>query len=158
MVQERVSVQRSLYDQDYYLWLEATARFLEAGQLEKLDRENLLEEILDLGRRDQRKLESLLTRLWEHLLKLGYWRSELGRNQAHWRGEVTNFRVQIQRELKVSPSLRRYCEGVLEECYQDARRIVAQRAALPVELLPEEPISDLDQVLSLDWFPNPVQG
>ena len=40
----------------------------------------------------------------------------------------------------------------------DARRIVAQRAALPVELLPEEPIADLDQVLSLDWFPNPGQG
>lgn len=154
MVQEVSEGQRSLYEQDYQMWLIATARQLSARQFDDLDLEHLLEEILELGRRDKRKLESLLTRLWEHLLKLRYWEAERVRNRGHWEGEITNFRVQIRRELKVSPSLQRYLEEVVGECYGDARRVVARRAELPLEVLPERPIATVEELLSLDWFPH----
>ncbi|KKI99139.1 DUF29 domain-containing protein [Prochlorothrix hollandica] len=152
MVQEITQSRLSLYEQDYQLWLMATARQLSERQFDDLDIEHLLEEVLELGRRDKRRLESLLTRLWEHLLKLRYWEAERIQNRGHWEGEITNFRVQIKRELKVSPSLQRYLEEVMGECYGDARRVVARRAELPLEVLPEEPISTLEELLSFDWF------
>ncbi len=67
---------KSLYDTDYNLWVIKTVQQLKNKDLESLDWENLIEEVLDLSRRDKRKMESLLTRLIEHLLKLGYWESE----------------------------------------------------------------------------------
>jgi len=144
----------SLYEQDYQMWLMTTARQLSARQFDDLDLEHLLEEILELGRRDKRKPESLLTRLWEHLLKLRYWEAEWVRNRGHWEGEITNFRVQIRRELKVSPSLQRHLEEVMGECYGDACRVVARRAELPLEVLPGRPIATVEELLSLDWFPD----
>jgi hypothetical protein len=152
MVQEITHSQLSLYEQDYQLWLMATAQQLSARQFDDLDIEHLLEEVLELGRRDKRELESLLTRLWEHLLKLRYWEVERIRNWGHWEGEITNFRVQIKRELKVSPSLQLYLEEVMGERYGDARRVVARRVELPLEVLPEEPISTVEELLSFDWF------
>ncbi len=143
---------KDLYETDYHLWLVETAHLLETRQLKDLDIEHLLEEVLDLGRRDQRKVESLLTRLWEHLLKLRYWEAERSFNQAHWRGEITNFRIQIRRELKISPSLKRYLESIFEDCYQDAIQIVAQKTELSLDVFPQKPIADLELVLNLDWF------
>jgi hypothetical protein len=153
MVLQTIEKQKTLYEIDYHLWLIETAHLLKTQRLEDLDVDHLLEEILDLGRRDKRKIESLLTRLLEHLLKLRYWEAERSRNQSHWRGEITNFRVQIGRELKVSPSLKRHVEFVLEDCYQDAIQIVAQRAELSLDVFPKKPIANLDLILNLDWFP-----
>lgn len=39
----------SIYEQDYYLWLEKTARLLRDGRLSELDIPNLIEEIEDLN-------------------------------------------------------------------------------------------------------------
>ena len=150
----QVQAAQSLYECDYHSWVMATAQKLSRGQFDALDVENLLEEVLELGRRDKRKLESLLTCLWEHLLKLRYWEGERLRNQEHWEGEVTNSRVQIKRVLKVSPSLVPYIEEVMGDCYRDAQLIVSRRAELPLESLPEEPITTVKELLDLHWFPN----
>ena len=40
-----------------------------------LDLENLIEEVSDLSRREKKKLKNLLIKLFEHLLKLTYWRA-----------------------------------------------------------------------------------
>ncbi len=73
---ETVSKISKLYDTDYNLWILETVKYLQNGEFNALDLNNLTEEILDLSERKKRKLESLLTRLIEHLLKLAYWRSE----------------------------------------------------------------------------------
>jgi len=39
----------SLYDRDFYLWLESTANLLETNKLDELDIDNLLEEIRSMG-------------------------------------------------------------------------------------------------------------
>lgn len=38
-----------LYEQDYYNWLEKTAKLLQDGKLAELDQLNLAEEIEDMG-------------------------------------------------------------------------------------------------------------
>ena len=49
-----------LYNQDYYLWLETTARLLEQGKFSDLDVANLVEEIEDMGRSEKRAVYSNL--------------------------------------------------------------------------------------------------
>jgi len=80
---KQVTQGQSLYDVDYHLWLLETLKQLEANALEALDIEHLIEEILDLSRREKRRLDSLLTRLLEHLLKLKYWQTERDYNHNH---------------------------------------------------------------------------
>ncbi len=144
---------QSLYDVDYHLWVLETVNQLQNQDFDSLDLENLIDELCDLSRREKRKLESLLTRLFEHLLKLGYWESEFAQNQAHWQGEILNFRKQIKRELRASPSLKPYLAEIFEECYQDARELLATRSQLPISHFPKTPIANLETVLDEAWLP-----
>jgi hypothetical protein len=75
-----IIMEKNLYEKDYYLWLEKTINLLENNQFSDLDLENLIEEISSIGKSEKRSLESYLTRLLEHLLKLVYWQSELEYN------------------------------------------------------------------------------
>lgn len=145
---------KTLYETDFNLWLQETAKLLRQGRLDQLDRENLLEEIEAMGRSEKRAVVSLLTRLFEHLLKLTYWTAEQEYNYRHWRGEILNFRKQIKKELKTSPSLKPYLQEIMDECYQDAREIMAEVSGLPIEIFPDSTIANLEQILDEKWFPS----
>jgi hypothetical protein len=79
MIAKIKSTSKTLYEADYSLWVQETVRQLQNRDFDALDLENLIEEVLDLSRRDRQKVKSLLKRLFEHLLKLKYWQSELDR-------------------------------------------------------------------------------
>jgi hypothetical protein len=153
MLTQEKTTTSSLYETDYHLWVLETIKKLQVRDFSTLDLENLIEEVADLGRRDKRKLESLLIRLLEHLLKLKYWKSELSNNLGHWQAEVTNFRKQLKRELKSSPSLKPYLQEIFLTSYQDARDIASRRCQMPLEVFPEVSFMTLDQALDEDWFP-----
>jgi hypothetical protein len=153
MVAQSKQATQTLYDVDYHLWLLETLRQLEGNALTSLDIEHLIEEIGDLSRREKRRLDSLLTRLLEHLLKLTYWQAALHNNTNHWKREIRNFRKQINRDLRVSPSLRGYLAEQLQELYQDARELAADASGLPLNHFPNRPIADLDTVLDEAWLP-----
>ena len=153
MVAELRKTDKTLYETDYNLWVLETVQKLQGRDLDDLDWENLIEEVLGLSRSDKRKLESLLMRLIEHLLKLGYWEKEKDRNRGHWEREITNFRKQIKKELRASPSLKRYLSEIYLESYQDGRDLASKRSQLPLSTFPEEPIANLEQILDEDWLP-----
>ncbi|MBL1210472.1 DUF29 domain-containing protein [Geminocystis sp. GBBB08] len=153
MVAQLIKNHTNLYDTDYNLWILETVKKLEDRDFNSVDWENLIEEVLGLSRSDKRKLESLLMRLIEHLLTLGYWESEKERNQAHWQGEIRNFRKQIKKELKASPSLKPYLQHIFEESYQDSREIVSDKSQLPLNIFPEKPFAPLEQILDENWLP-----
>ena len=143
----------SLYDTDYNLWLLETVKKLENRDFNAIDWDNLIEEVLDLSKRDKRKLKSLLTKLFEHFLKLKYWQSENERNKGHWQGEIANFRFQIQQQLEDSPSLKPYLAEILRESYQKGRFIASKRSQLPLNNFPEKPLANLEQILDENWLP-----
>lgn len=153
MVAQLPRISRNLYELDYNLWVLETAKQLEAKEFDALDWANLLEEVRDLSQRYKNKLESLLVRLFEHLLKLTYWHSEIDRNRGHWEGEIINFRLQIKRLLKRSPSLKPFAEEILADCYFDGRKIAAKRSQLPIDVFPAQPIASLEQLLDENWLP-----
>lgn len=153
MLLELKQKSKSLYDTDYNLWVLETVVKLEKRDFNSIDWENLIEEVLSLSKSDKRKLESLLVKLIEHLLKLGYWESEKDRNRKYWKGEIINFRKQIKRLLRDSPSLKPYLTGVFNQCYQDGREIASQRSELPLNTFPEKAIASLEQILDENWLP-----
>jgi Domain of unknown function DUF29 len=153
MVTSTQPTTQTLYDQDYYLWIRTTINQLRTGQFSAVDLENLLEELETMGRSEKRAIESLLTKLLVHLLKLKCWDSERERNQGHWQGEIRTFRRQIKKSLKDSPSLKPYILEIFDECYQDARKEASDRSELPLDIFPLTPIASLEQILDENWFP-----
>ena len=144
----------TLYDSDYQLWLENTINQLRQGDFQGVDWENLLEELEDLGKSERRALESLLTRLLEHLLKLTYWQSQRDYNQAGWKKEIRNFRIQIKKILKESPSLKLYLREILQECYLDARNLLIDETELDASIFPLEVLANLEEILDQNWLPD----
>ena len=142
----------TLYQKDYNLWVETTVRQIQAGHFEAVDWDNLIEEVADLSRRQRDKLKSLLTRLFEHLLKLTYWETKRDYNAHHWQGEIVNFRCQIQDLLEDSPSLKPYMTEILQKCYQNARKITIAKTGLPAATFPDVPIATVEQVLDDNWL------
>jgi len=66
----------ALYQEDYQRWLSEMIVELRSRNFDRLDLENLIEEIESLGKSEKRALASYLMRLCEHLLKVQYWETE----------------------------------------------------------------------------------
>lgn len=60
---------KALYNTDFDLWLEATAKQLKDRNFQGVDLENLIEEIEAMGRSQKRELKSRTVVLIMHLLK-----------------------------------------------------------------------------------------
>ncbi|PSN13676.1 DUF29 domain-containing protein [filamentous cyanobacterium CCT1] len=144
---------KSLYDQDYQLWLEDTVAHLKSHNFDALDLENLIEEIESLGRSDKQSLNSYLKRLCEHLLKLSYWETERDRCFSGWDREIENFRQEIQEILDDSPSLRNRLGDRYPAAYVRGRRLFLKVSKLDSERIPESPCFSLEQALDDDWLP-----
>ncbi|NBD18203.1 MAG: DUF29 family protein [Cyanobacteria bacterium] len=153
MVAESKQRQKQLYESDYYLWVVETVKQLQNRDFEAIDWENLIDEVLDLSKREKRKLESLLIKLFEHLLILQYWQLERERNRGHWEREITSFRLQILRQLEDSPSLKNHLKERLQQCYQDGCKLASKHSQLAKNTFPSEPIAPLEKVLDENWLP-----
>lgn len=146
---------KSLYEQDFYGWLQTTIQHIHKGELDSVDWKNLLDELEDLGNEQKHKLESRLLVLFEHLLKLAYWEQERDYNRRGWEGTIVEQRKQLKRLLKKSPSLNPYFLKVFEDCYQDARDITIVKTGLNSDRFPSTPILTPEQALDETWLPNP---
>ena len=114
--------QVTLYDRDFYEWTREQAAALRRRLSERantdLDLENLAEEVESLGNRDRRAVDSTLTRIIEHLLKLEYSPAQSPRNG--WMNSVLKQRDRLEIILADSPSLRATLD--LDKAYAKARR------------------------------------
>ncbi|MFQ4139406.1 DUF29 domain-containing protein [Nodosilinea sp. PGN35] len=143
----------SLYDTDYQLWLEDTVAQLKSQNFSALDLENLVEEIESLGKSNKQSLNSYLKRLCEHLLKVGYWKTERDRCFSGWDREIENFRQEIQEILDDSPSLRNWLRERYPAEYIKGRRLFLKSSGIDPKQVPESPCFSLEQVLDEDWLP-----
>jgi len=109
---------KTLYDQDFALWIETTVKQLKTGELQKIDVENLIEELESLGKKDKRELKSRLITLFEHALKRKY----LPLSECYRGWEVTIKRTQSKLKdiIKDSPSLSNHLLEIYDDCYNEA--------------------------------------
>ncbi|MDB9405400.1 MULTISPECIES: DUF29 domain-containing protein [Microcystis] len=146
----------ALYEEDFVLWTEKTAELLKRKEFDRVDWENLIEEVECMGKSERQAITSLLTVLIEHLLKLSYWESEKERNARHWLEEIANFRVQLERKVD-SPTLANHLRDTFETAYSDARKSLINARIVDKNAIPLESIFTLQQVLDGDWFPIDIE-
>src|SRR3954468_18454398 len=110
----------SQYDDDFYAWTQEQAELLRRGRAaaNRLDYELIAEEIEDLGKSELHTVQSLCEHIIEHLLKLEY--SGLDEPARHWRREIVEWRLQLERKLTRSL----LAKMDLEERYSYALRLL----------------------------------
>ena len=104
---------RSLYDKDFVEWALMNASLLREHRFEDADIENIVEELESLAISVRLSLSSHLTNLTTHLLK---WQFQPERRSPSWRLTIGNSRIEIERLLRDSPSLRPRLSDFVETC------------------------------------------
>jgi Domain of unknown function DUF29 len=144
----------SSYDTDYVAWVEQTLVQLKAGDFDRVDWSNLLEEIEDMSRRQKDALESNLIVLLLHLLK---WQYQPEMRSGSWKGSIREHRRRINKALQTSPSLRPYLLTIVDECYGEARLQAADETSLGVDRFPADCAYAIELALTHDWLPDTAE-
>lgn len=139
-----------LYQSDYCAWLNAQAALLRQGRIADIDPDLLAEELEAMGRRERNELVNRLIILIAHLLK---WQHQPAHRSSSWRGSIVEQRVQVSRELRLSPSLKPFLPEAIEEAYADALCIATKETGLDVAAFPPGcPYRD-SEILDDDFWP-----
>ncbi len=135
-----------LYERDILAWSQHQADLLRrlgrGERVNDVDWTNVAEEIEDVGLYELHSVESFLNQILVHLLKLHAWSDSQA--SRHWRGEIVNFRNNVNRRF--APSMRQRIDvGAL---YAEA--IGQLRETDPDVRWPEENPFSLDHLLKDD--------
>lgn len=143
---------QTLYDRDYYLWLENTRKQLQDRDLNALDWEHLIEEVEALGNEQRRKVDSYLRQLLIHLLLLRYWEKEKALCTKGWQDEIDDFRYELELLFR-SKTLYNYFLQEIEVIYPKARKKAIFKTELPSTIFPDICPFTAEQILDSDYFP-----
>ncbi|MEH2142979.1 DUF29 domain-containing protein [Nostoc sp.] len=141
----------SLYDQDFYLWIETTAKKLKEGRLAEVDLANLIEEIESMGRSEKQAIDSNLIVVLMYLLKYKF---QSNKRSNSWKATIREYRRRLTRAFKDSPSLKPYFQEVFPECYQDARKQASDETGLSLDTFPLESPFSADECLDEEFLPD----
>jgi len=139
-----------LYDQDFTVWCDETARLLRAGRLSDIDMENLIEEMEAMAGNQRREVRSRLTVLILHLLK---WDKQSGKRNRSWLSTILTQRRELRILFEQSPSLRRTAAESVGKAYADAMKDAARETGLPASTFASERRYPVDQILDDDFWP-----
>ena len=140
----------TLYGADFAAWAEAQARVLRSRRVSALDWENLAEEIESLGGRERNEIRNRLIVLLTHLLK---WQFQPEKRGHSWQSSISEQRIHIDGVIEASPSLKRFPAGILDSCYQAARRKASLETRLPLKTFPEDIPYSEEQALDDAFMP-----
>jgi hypothetical protein len=146
------------YDDDFFAWTQHQAMVLRTMEVadNRFDRENVAEEIEDLGKSERDAVRSQIRRIIEHMLKLAY--SPAQQPRFDWMASIAEARATLGD--KISPTLRRDAEAMLAKLYRDGRRqaelsLRAYGEDQAVDSLPQSCPYSLDEICREDWYPEP---
>ena len=131
------------YDLDFHQWSEEQAAFLKKRAFEKLDIDNLAEEIESLGRSERTALESFLAILFLHLLKIKY---QPEKHTRSWDLSVKNARYHAQKLYRQNPSMKKYLPALFKDAYFTARLKAIDETGLEEEVFPEECFWSIEEI------------
>ncbi|MDR3474021.1 MAG: DUF29 domain-containing protein [Devosia sp.] len=138
------------YEEDFALWSAEQAELLRAGKLDRVDLQNIAEEIESLGRSQKHELRSRMTVLLMHLLK---WERQPEHRSRSWASTIRTQRQEIEVELEDSPSLRSLPGEILAKVYPAARRRTSDETTIFLELFPQTCPYTIEQILDPDFLP-----
>jgi Domain of unknown function DUF29 len=149
------------YDDDFYAWTQYQAQVLRTLRTRdnRFDRDNVAEEIEDLGKSERDAVRSQVRRILQHFLKLAY--SPAPNPRFGWRSTIVDARNVLGDKL--SRTLRHDIETEFDKLYAGARK----QAAVELEehgegdaaaALPTRCPYTIDQALADDWYPEPAEA
>jgi hypothetical protein len=139
-----------LYEQDFCLWIEQAVKLLSENRLSELDRENLIEEISDMGSSQKQGLESNLEVVLMHLLKYKF---QPEKRSNSWRSTLFEHRRRLHKAFKISPSLKRHFTDEFSDCYVAARKFAAIETGISIDTFPIASPFTVSQILDEDYLP-----
>ena len=143
------------YEKDVVLWSEEQAHYLRSGQFDKLDLENLAEEVLDVDKSELRELESRMAVLLAHLIK---WAWQPSHRSRSWERTIKDQRLHITRRLKKTPSLVYKMadenEGFWFGAWSDGVQFAHKETGIPMDIFPEAMPWSEELVLTEGWLPD----
>ena len=138
------------YEDDFALWSAEQAVLIRAGKFDRVDLENVAEELESLGRGDTYQIDSRMEVLLAHLLK---WEFQPGQRSSSWKATLFEQRYRIGRLLKESPSLRGRPGEMLDGSYVIGRFEAIKETKLPEAVFPETCPYTIEQILDPDFLP-----
>lgn len=139
------------YQADYYGWTLEQAELLKAGNWQKIDVENLIEEVESMGRSEKRSLESRLIVLITHLLK---WQYQPVRRGKSWELTIKGQRVNCLDVLDDNPSLKSKLDELFIKAYYRAKLEAAKETGLDENYFPEVCPYTLTQLFDSKYYPD----
>jgi uncharacterized protein DUF29 len=146
---KEVDVSQS-HEIDFPRWAAAQAAKLRSGNTRDLDRENIAEELEDLGRSERHAVASHLRNLLLHLLKHEF---QPKKRTSSWIGSIDNAREELEQRLTESPSLRGELAQTVERQYGSARKRAARQTKMPLDAFPETCPYSLEQLFDDEFLP-----
>lgn len=122
-----------LYEKDFYKWAMTQADLIKHGKFEKVDLENVIEEIECLGRSERNVLKSQIERLLMHMLKIKY---QPSKHIKSWDKSIYQSRIKIEKNIKDNPSLKRELEKLMNESFVYARKNASIETGLDLSIFP----------------------
>ncbi len=139
---------KSLYDTDELAWIEAQVAALRAGDLDRLDRANLIDCLIDMSKRERRELESRLKVLAAHVLKCRI-QPPAARS---WLLTIQEQQDEIGRICRDYPSLAARSDELLSEMYPKAVKLALSETGLDRGVIPAE-VPTVQELLAFDTEP-----
>ena len=143
------------YDGDYYGWTQQQAGYLRSGRMDRVDLENVAEEIESLGKSQLHALTSSYRLIAMHLLKFLV---QPERASASWLTTIGRERGNIELMLDDSPGLKSRREERFAKAYDVARRDASAATRLPLGAFPARPPFDVNDVEARDFWPAAAQA
>jgi len=138
-------------EDDFALWAAEQGALLRGRNFERIDLENIAEEIESLGRSGKYEIVSRLEVLLCHLLK---WQFQGEKRTNSWRATLREQRRRILDVIEESPSLKRYPGEKLDRAYIIGRGAAIDQTRLPESTFPETCPYTIEQVLDPDFLPD----
>jgi hypothetical protein len=141
---------QELYKSDGYAWCNINAELLRERKFDMIDIDNLIEEIEDMGRRNEINLDSYLFGSFTHILK---WIYQPEKRCASWEDSIQKNRRPIKKLLDKNPSLKGKLQEIILEAYQDARKQAAHETKISIHSFPLEMPFTYGEAMTDDWLP-----
>ncbi len=122
------------YEDDFYSWTQEQGALLRAGRLDKIDLENLAEEIESLGRNEFDKLVSFYRLVLLHMLK---WEHQPNLRSRSWAVSIDNHREHATEVLEANPGLKSRLDEAFALAYRGAKRDAVAKTGLRRSTFPD---------------------
>jgi Domain of unknown function DUF29 len=138
---------KSLFEADEHAWLIEQIELLKMGELDKIDKENLLTYLTEMTIAQRNALRSYFRVLLMHILK---WEFQPERRSRSWSSTINNCQDQIEWILQDAPSINQYIPSLYADAYPKARRAAAIETGKPRSTFPASNPYTVEEAMSFN--------